>query len=346
MTAPQLDSVVGDAADGGGDSAHAHATRLASIIAAGMDGRNASPTLAPGGAAEVVADPAAEAAAQAAADIAAAAPTKTPEQIAAETAAAVTAAASATTEEDFTDEQFSEAEKTLVELGVDLGVDRSTVPPELMPAYGKLVQSAIDLSQAELTERLSAHEANRQLQEFGERMEKEPEKVLLAIAITKPDVMEKVVQIFQQMQGDESYRDLIVREMQTDARDRDISRRENTLQKQDMMVKARQVTAATRVACRQQGVPFEMGEKVVALAIKANQGKLEASEVAGIITGLKGFVTTQAARPKPLVAAPTKVATQGTAPGAPVAGTLAPQTTTEPAPVRQGGGGVFRNLIR
>jgi hypothetical protein len=325
MTAPQLDSLVGDGSDA---SAHDSAARLAALMAAGMPGRTPPP--APDLGAVLETPPSLE----------------TPPALAPVAAAVAPPAEAPPVLDGFTDEQFGEAEKVLTDLGVDLGVDRSAVPAELLPAYGRLVQSAIDLSQAELNERLSAHDAQRQVQEFGERMEKEPEKLLLAIAITKPDVMEKVIQVFQQMQGDESYKDLVIREMQTDARDRDIGRREALLRDQDILTKSRQVTTATRVACRKLGVPFEMGEKVVALAIKANQGKFEAHEAEGIIAGIRGLVQTPAARPP--VAAPGKVTAQGAAPGAPVASTAAPSGTPPAAPVqaREGGGSVFRALIR
>jgi hypothetical protein len=176
-------------------------------------------------------------------------------------------------------------------------------------------------------------------------MEKEPEKLLLAIAITKPDIMKKVIEVFTQMEADEGYKDLVVREMQTDARDRDINRREMLLRDQDTITKSRQVTIATKTACRKLGVPYELGEKFVVRAIQAKQGQFGPGDVEAVITELKGFALQSGV--KPAVAAPAKVATLAAAPGAPVAASIAP-AATPPAPVlqRESGGGAFRNLVR
>lgn len=336
MTAPLLDSPVSDAPPDGLDT-HASATRMASIIAAGVAGRE--PTLAPGGAA---APP--EPAPGAAPVIPSAPAAATPAPAAVAEPVVPAPAVAAPEPEAFSDEQFLEVEKVLSELGVDLGVDRAGLPPEMLPAYSRLVQSAVDMSQRELSERLAASEAQRQVTELGERLEKEPEKLLLAVAISKPDVFEKVIQIFQAMQQDPQHRDLVLRELETDARSRELARREASYTERDIVTQARQVTTATKIACRKANVPFEMGEKVVALAIKANGGRLEPSEVDGIIGDLKGFII-QPAAPKP-VAAVAKVATVGAAPAAPVAGSAAPAVVTEPVLPRVGGGSVFRNLIR
>lgn len=334
MTVPLLDPPADDASLVADPSIRTDAARLASIIAAGIKSRDTVPVLGPGATTEpaTVVDPAApDAAAAPTADVTA--------------ALAAAPALTAPVVETFTDDQFGEAEKVLTELGVDLGVSRTDVPAELLPAYGRLVQSAIDLSQAELTERLSANESHRQLAELGERMEKEPEKLLLAIAITKPDIMKKVIEVFTQMEADEGYKDLVVREMQTDARDRDINRREMLLRDQDTITKSRQVTIATKTACRKLGVPYELGEKFVVRAIQAKQGQFGPGDVEAVITELKGFALQSGV--KPAVAAPAKVATLAAAPGAPVAASIAP-AATPPAPVlqRESGGGAFRNLVR
>lgn len=237
----------------------------------------------------------------------------------------------------------SEVEATLLELGVDLGIKRADVPVELQPAYDRLISVAADMAQASLQESLTASDMQRQYTAFAERINKEPDKLLLTLAVTKPEVFSKIAELFQTMQNDPAQKDLIIRELQAEARLREAERREAGLNEQNRKVKARQVIAATRNAARAEGVDFDIAEKFVALAVTANGGDLDVSEVAGLVKEIKSKT---APRPTPKVATPVQKPVQ-TAPNQPVAGAAAPATSVglEPERGNPGRGGKMRSIL-
>ena len=272
-------------------------------------------------------------------------PEPTPEEIAAKAAADAAAAAAVTGGEETAEapEDIGEVEKILQEVGIDLGITASDVPEELHPAYARLVQSAADFAQSVLQQQLSASEALQQVDEFSKQLEGSPDRLLLSLAVSKPEAFAKAVEVYQQMQTDERMKDLVVRELQSEARLREAERREKLVLEGDKRTKARQVIAATHRAARSMGVNFDLAEKVVALAVQANGGDLDVAEVEGIVSELKP------AGPKikkPLVATPNKVEVTATANTQPVAGSgnVPPvkQAVTDGKPKE---GGTFRRLI-
>jgi len=263
-----------------------------------------------------------------------------------------------TTEETVTEEVVSleEIEGALNEAGIDLGIAGADVPKELLPQYQKLVAAAVDLAQDALTKQLEASQVMQSYQEFSERLKNAPDKVLLALAFSQPEVWKKVSEIMTEVEQDPRAKASWERELSAEARLMEAQRRERAMSERYQREKANQVIAATRRAARAHGVSFDTAEKVVALAVKANGGDLELTDVEGLVSELKG-IPRQQAKTQQKVVTPQKQAAVRQAPqqqvGAGSAATAQVQRQSDASPglkdgtsVREGGGGKFRDLIK
>lgn len=247
------------------------------------------------------------------------------------------------TQADTQQTPLSEMERVLQEAGIELGIDTATLPVELHPAYERMTQAIADYTQEVLAERLEARNLTRQVEEFSQQLEKDPSKLLLSLAVTRPEAFEQAAKLFADMQQDARLRETVVRELQSEARLREAGRREAMFVEREKTQQARMVIAATKRASRMHNVPYETAEKVVALAVRANGGDLEVSDVDGIVRELRSLRPA----PKPRVATTGKVDAVNKAPTNEV-GTQTPATSkglTEPVN-REKQGGTFRSLIR
>lgn len=240
---------------------------------------------------------------------------------------------------------LTEVERVLQEAGIDIGITAADVPEELHPAYERMLQSVIDFAERGMAEHLEATKAMRQVEEFKQRLESAPDRILLALAVSRPDIFQKAVETFNAIQTDEGQKALVIRELETEAKYQDAIRRENLMGERERRIKANQVIAATKRSSRQHGIEYTLAEKVVALAVQANNGDLDVSDVDGIVSELKPAVK------KPITVKP-KV--QSPAKQDAVAKTPAQQTPTTSTPSpgledktnnRVKGGGKFRQLI-
>jgi len=239
---------------------------------------------------------------------------------------------------------LTETEKILAEAGIDLGMAAGEVPAELLPVYSRLVQSGVDLVQNAMAQQLEASQAVKQVEEFAERLEKSPDKLLLMLAVTKPEVFAKAVEVFNEMQQNERVKDMAIKELQSEARLQEANRKETLLVEYERRTKARQVIAATRQASRIHGVPFELAERVVALAVQANGGDLDVGEVSTIVSELKA-APRKAVKTK--VASAEKVTATKGANTTEIAGTKGTTSTgLKEATERDKGGGIFRRLVK
>jgi len=285
---------------------------------------------------------------------------ETPEaqaQKAAQEAAAAAAQAEGTTEEEGPEVSLEEIQEALAEAGIDLGIEAKDVPKELMPAYMKMVQSAVDVAQNTLEKQMEASKMVRAITEFSEQLKMAPDKVMLALAMNQPEVYKKVAQTMTDAEADPRVKDMILRELAAEAQLREAQRLQRTVEEGAKRQKANQVIAATQRAARAYQVPFNTAEKVIALAVQANNGDLEVSEVDGIVRELKGLAPIKPKTPGIRIASPQKQAAVKQAPTEPIAGSETAQTvqgrqlTVKGALIdktgdREGGGGKFRALIQ
>ena len=334
MTVPAelVTDIGGESVGGeGGVSAAAVAKDMAAIIAAGMKSEPAAGTTQP--------------AAQPAAVVA---PTKATEPVAGQEAAAAVEEAPAGAEEPAspTDEELAATESALLEIGVDLGLTHVDVPAELRPAYDRIVGSVVEVVQSSLQREVEANDAIRQVNDFRERLEADPQKILLTMALNKPEQFNAAMQVFTRMQQEPEFKELVVKELQAEAKFRAADQKEKSLGQQMRTIKGRQAAAITRQAARRYSVPVETAESVVAAHVKGGGGDLELSAIEGIVKALA---------PKNLVARPrvaSIIKAKVVAPTQPVAAAAPPPAATTASPGlndgsnRKGGGGGFRSLVR
>jgi hypothetical protein len=202
-----------------------------------------------------------------------------------EAAGAAESAATEQTEEATVD--ISGLEALLKEADIDLGIAPSDVPVELQGVYMKLVEQAADLAQTSKAHQVEAAEANARIRDFAEKLEKQPDRVLLTMALNNPEIFSKVIETFQAMQQDEGIKNLVIRELQVEARLQEAERKESAVKEVDVRNKAQKVISATRKAARQYGVDVTAAEQIVALAVKANGGDLDASKVGELVSQLR-----------------------------------------------------------
>jgi len=256
---------------------------------------------------------------------------------------------------------YQELEDALAEAGIDLGVSAKDVPKELLPVYEKLVQSAVDVAETVLSQQLEASKALQSVKEFSEQLKSSPDKVMLALAVNQPDVYKKVAALMSDMDADPRVKEMVLRDLASEARLREAERRERAVEERDRRTRANQVIAATQRAARVYGVPFGTAEKVIALAVQANNGNLETSEVDGIVRELKGLGPAAKGKPALRVVTPQKQAAVNQANKGAVSGSEGAGTggqggydpnagtskgLTDKSSDREGGGGRFRSLIQ
>jgi hypothetical protein len=244
-------------------------------------------------------------------------------------------------DEQLSADELTEVETTLAQLGIDLGVSAAQLPEELKPAYNSMLEGVTQFAEATLEKQLEASDTIRRFAEFQEAVEKSPDRLLLGIALSHPQLIVDAAQLVAKMAEDPATKDLVTREVQTDIKSREINRREAALDERYRMAKANTVIAATKRAARAHGVDFGLAEKVVAMAVRANGNDLDPEDVDDIVAELKGTVK------RPL---PKKTMTAAAAAAAKKAPAPTPAATPA-APARKEGerknsGGVFRNLVR
>lgn len=180
------------------------------------------------------------------------------------------------------EDSYSEVLAKLSELGVDLGVDPSSLPPEVLPAFNQLASTAVEAARKVIEEQI---ELNRQLEEvkqFREKLEKNPDRLLLTLAVTHPDVFKKVAEYVNEMEQDPRIKESVIREINAEARLMEAERRERAMLEAQVLTKARQITAETRKQAARYGVSPKIAEQVVASVI-TNVGDIDLEDVEEIV---------------------------------------------------------------
>lgn len=202
---------------------------------------------------------------------------------------------------------ISEIDKMLQDAGIDLGMGAGEVPAELLPVYEKLVQSAVDIAQSAVQERIEAAGVIKQVEEFRTRLKEKPEHLLLSMAVNNPEAFTKAMEVFNEMQQDARVKELVVKELESEARLREAERKEALFTEYDQRMKAQRVITATKIATRKYGIPYGLAEKVVASIVVGNGGNLDPREVDGIVSELASDLKGKIPAKKPLrVATPQK----------------------------------------
>lgn len=221
---------------------------------------------------------------------------------------------------------IEELTRLIEEAALDLGVSPSDIPTDLLPIFERVVQGSVTVKQQAVAREAEANEQIQQVQEFARQLKEQPDRLLLSMALTQPDVFAKVVETFQEMQNDPRIKDLVGRELAAEARLREAERKERMIGQESVRTRTERVISAVNVASRRHGVPYELAEQFVAAAITNAQGEFGPADVESVITKLATQIKAKATLRKiaPRVATPAKIAATATAPTSSAAGAAAP----------------------
>lgn len=252
-----------------------------------------------------------------------------PEATAEEVAGQAAPVTEAATEEDSAAAQAPDIEeltRIVEEAALDLGISPSDVPADLLPVFEKIVQASVLTKQRAAAKESEANEAVEQVQEFARQLKEQPDRLLLTMALTQPDVFAKVVETFTEMQNDPRIKDLVGRELAAEARLREADRKERLIGQESVKTRTDKVINATNIAARKLNVPYELAESFVAAAITNAQGDFGPGDVEAVVSKLAKQIQAKATFRKPAarVATPAKVAAAATAPTTSAAGASAP----------------------
>lgn len=217
---------------------------------------------------------------------------------------------------------LDEVAMALQQAGIDLGVNRADLPAELHQAYDNLTNTAL-VAASDYQNRVNQlQNSQAEMQQFATQLQEDPAKVLLTLAVTNPEAFRASITQFEEMESDERFASMVKRELQAEATLKAAQRAQMVNQQTQQQTYAGVLTNATRTAAAQYGVDPKAAEEMVAMAIQAGGGQLEASAIPGIVSRLRPVA------PVPVVATPAKVAAVAAAPTAPVQGTGEPAAAT------------------
>lgn len=201
----------------------------------------------------------------------------------------------------------------LHEMGIDFGVQKGDLPPELHEAYDRLASQTITAVNAYQVKMNQMQVTQAEMKQFAERLQNDPQKVLMTLAVTKPEAFQEAITSYQEMQEDERYKSMVIRELQAEAKLSAAERQQHVFQQREVQERVKIVTEVTNRVADKLGVDRGLAEKMVAMQITANGGDIDPGHIEGIISSLRPRVPTVAAPP-------TKAARVAKAPGQAITG--------------------------
>ena len=208
----------------------------------------------------------------------------------------------------------------LARMGIDLGVSRAELPADMQPIYDRLAQQAITYAQAQQAKSAQLEEAQAEIHQFAQKLQDDPQKVLLTMALTNPEAFRETIEAYDRMQEDEFYKNTMIKDLQAEAKLAASQRQEQMWQQRAIKQRIAQVTRATHMAADHYGVSHELAEEFVAGAVTRNGGDIELSQIGPIVARLAPTGRT--------IPPQEKVARTAQAPTTSVAGTGQPVAST------------------
>lgn len=217
----------------------------------------------------------------------------------------------------------------LSEMGIELGVEPTSVPEDLKPAYMSLVDAAERVADrlVEVSQENSLLKTEKE--DLMRTFQQEPEKVLLTLYFSHPEAFSKVAEVAARANEDQEYKELVLKDLRAELALREARRLETVVTAQQVERLANKITARTDAVAKKHGVDRDLARKLVALAIQENGGRpISLDRVDQVVTQ---HAKTQGVRRKPLQAgkSPQSVKAAKQAPTKSVAG--AQQRTGMPA---------------
>lgn len=191
-------------------------------------------------------------------------------------------------EEEEEEVEYDELTMELARAGIDLGVSRSELAPDLRPVYDRLAEEALTQASRWEQQQEQLESAQAEIQQFAQKLQEDPEKVLLTMAITNPEAFQHSIEIYERMQEDEFYRDTMIKDLQAEAKMAAVERQSRIAEARRMERRVAEVTRATHVAADRYGVDKGLAEELVAAAITRGGGDIDIREVPKIVGRLQG----------------------------------------------------------
>jgi len=188
--------------------------------------------------------------------------------------------------------QLIDIQDSLLAQGVDIGVRIEDLAPELYEPTLKLLDASHSAMRSYREQASQAEEMKAGYEGLMQRLDQQPEQILLAIALDKPSVMEKVVQIFRNMQEDPEIKERVVREVETAARMAQVDRREAAYRAEQIRDLGIRIESEMSRQCRLKGVDSKVAEEFIAKEIRlahAENRMFKVEEVASVVDRLRPF---------------------------------------------------------
>jgi hypothetical protein len=240
---------------------------------------------------------------------------------------------------------FADVVEALADYGIGLTTD--DIPAEAYPVVDKLLRSIQQGVTPLVEESTTARREREEIARFKERLAQKPESILLTLAVAQPEKWQEVSTIVERMQGDDDFRNLVIRELEVEARESRLQAQTEQQTQSVLMSKARRAVALTRQAAARHGVDPQKAERYVASMVTAEGPEVfDLNAIEGLVAELR---PSESAPRQPRVMTPEQAAAQRQAPAAPHAGKTAPPPPTPP-PAEQPSikylGGQVRKLVR
>lgn len=179
--------------------------------------------------------------------------------------------------QQLTDEDFED----LKDLGVELPMKPSEVPPEAQDAYADLVQQVINAETRAAEVQAQANEQVMRVRQFAEQVQENPQQLLLQMAIQDPETFSEVRNKFEKMQNDPDYAESVRRDLAAEQKMREAERMQKAQTQTQRQRKARQLKTRTRRKAKRLGIDPDLAEEQVANAAIRNMHEqgLEAPDI-------------------------------------------------------------------
>lgn len=181
---------------------------------------------------------------------------------------------------------IDELQATLAEYGVELEVNVAELPEEQLGTYEILATATISALERAMGREMAAQERMMELEDFSNRLEKSPDKILLALAIENPRIWAQVSEIVSEMEENPKVKEVVIRELESEIRLAEADRKDKVREVEVRTRQGRKVSNEVTRQAKRLGVPVEAAQEYVAAAVKANNNWLEVHEVEPLIRKL------------------------------------------------------------
>lgn len=249
---------------------------------------------------------------------------------------------------------LAEISQALSDAGIVLDIDPNELPDEALGVYESLTSAILQAAGKSLEREREANDRMLELNDFSERLQNSPDKIMLALAMEKPEVFAKVAGVVERMADDPALKESVIRELESEVRLQEANRIKRVADVETRTLQGRRVAQETLRQAKRYGVSPEVANEYISSQVRANGNWLEVNQVEPLIQKLSGGqkkkIVIRKVRPKKVTPEQAKAVAEANT--APVGGAPAPGATREASPglhqdnVPKNRGGIFRGLVK